>query len=200
MISYIKHIIDSAVTIFDGLTVTFSYLFQRPITVQYPNKVDPAPETIVEDGYRGLLDFADEKCTACELCIKACPIGCIYTAGVKIPGRRGKAPVVYTIDLSKCMFCGLCVDACATDALFFTKEFEGASFQIQDLIRNYVPADVGRQRIEEGRKAKAEAEAEKARAEAEKRRAEAEGATSVTPMEAQPSVPAQVVEAGQGQA
>lgn len=174
MISYIKHIIDSAVTIFDGLTVTFSYLFQRPITVQYPNKVDTAPEKIVEEGYRGLLDFADEKCTACELCMKACPIDCIYVAGVKIPGRRGKAPVVYTIDLSKCMFCGLCVDACAPDALFFSKEFEGSTFDIKDLLRSYVPPEVGRQRLDDARRARAEAEAEKMKAAAAQGNAGAE--------------------------
>jgi len=159
--TYFKNIYDSAATLFDGMSVTFSYLLQKPITVQYPEKLKDPLEKTLPDRYRGFLDVDWQNCTVCDNCAKACPIDCIYVEGVKIPGRRGKVPIAFYIDLSKCMYCGLCVEPCATDAVFFTTEFEGATDKPGSLIRSYVPDEVAKKFIEES-KVKKETPAEDA--------------------------------------
>ena len=48
-----------------------------------------------------------EKCKACSLCAKKCPVECIT-------GSKG---VPYVIDGEKCIKCGACVEACKFDAV-----------------------------------------------------------------------------------
>ena len=85
--------------------------------------------TKLTERYRGLLGYDELKCISCLLCVQNCPIDVIRVKGVKIEGRKGKAPTTFRIDYSKCMFCGLCVEVCPTDAVFFTRQFEGATFE-----------------------------------------------------------------------
>ncbi len=110
--------------------------------------------TRVSDRYRGLLGFDEPKCTTCLLCAETCPIDVITVKGVKIEGRKGKAPTTYLIDYSKCMFCGLCVEVCPTEALFFTRQFEGATFDYCSLIREFVSAELSRERLQLAKAAK----------------------------------------------
>ena len=106
-------------TVLTGMRITLRYCFARPITVQYPT-VAPA----LQSRYRGIHFFEIEKCIACDLCAKACPVDCIYiekTAPRKIDKAtgiaRGGAMTRFAIDYSKCMFCALCVDPCPTDCI-----------------------------------------------------------------------------------
>lgn len=124
-------------SILDGLSITTSYLFQAPATVQYP-RVECRPEP----GFRGRLAFSEEQCTVCTLCEKSCPLDCISVTGVKLEGRKGRAPIRFDLKEGACMYCGLCVESCSTGALRFTEEFEGASFQLSDLNRNMVESDL----------------------------------------------------------
>ncbi len=39
----------------------------------------------------------------------------------------------FAIDYALCMYCGICIDACPFDALFWSPEFEYASYGIDDL-------------------------------------------------------------------
>ena len=48
-----------------------------------------------------------EKCIACTLCKKVCPVDCI----------AGERKVVHTIDQEKCIKCGACEDKCPKDAI-----------------------------------------------------------------------------------
>ncbi len=147
VIQYFKNIVDSAVSIFDGMTVTFSYMLQKPITVQYPNRLKSPVQTQIADRYRGFLQVDPELCTSCLLCLKECPIDCIQLDGVRIPGRKGKAPYYFFIDIGKCMFCGLCVYVCPTDAIYFTREFEGSARNMGHLIFSYIPEETAREYI-----------------------------------------------------
>lgn len=128
-------------SILDGLSITASYLFQAPATLQYP-RVECRPAS----GFRGRLAFSEEKCTVCTLCEKACPLDCISVAGVKLEGRKGRAPIRFDLKEAACMYCGLCVESCTTGALLFTEEFEGASFQLSDLNRNMVESGLSEAR------------------------------------------------------
>jgi ferredoxin len=48
----------------------------------------------------------------------------------------------FGIYIAKCMFCGLCSDVCPTQAIYHTKEFEGASEEFRDLVRFFVEQPV----------------------------------------------------------
>lgn len=170
--NYFKNIYESVTSIFDGMTITFGYLWQKPVTIQYPNRLKEPVSTTIADRYRGFLQVDYNLCTSCEACAKACPIGCITLDGVKIPDKKGKAPYFFYINMAKCMYCGLCIEPCPTDAIFFTKEFEGSYADQKDLVFSYVPEDVSKDFLDKARKLEEEKAAKKA---AEQKKTEGEG-------------------------
>jgi len=101
----------------------------------------------VSERYRGLLGFDDSKCIGCLQCAQICPIDVLTVKSVKIEGRKAKAPVIFRIHYAKCMFCGLCVEICPTNAIFFTRQFEAATINYSDLIKNFISADERRRRL-----------------------------------------------------
>jgi NADH-quinone oxidoreductase subunit I len=104
--------------------------------------------TQLTERYRGLLGYDELKCITCLLCAQNCPIDVIRVKGVKIEGRKGKAPTTFRIDYSKCMFCGLCVEVCPTDAVFFTRQFEGATFEYRTLVREFINPGLALERLQ----------------------------------------------------
>ncbi len=147
--SYFHNIYEAIYTIFDGMSITFSYLFQKPITIEYPNRLKQSVQDMLPPNYRGFLQVNHSTCTTCEACAKACPIDCIVMDGVKTGDRKGKAPYYFFIDLSKCMFCGLCLPPCPTDppSIYFTKEFEGSTVKQEGMVFSYVPKEVAKEYI-----------------------------------------------------
>jgi NADH-quinone oxidoreductase subunit I len=101
----------------------------------------------VSDRYRGLLSFDDAKCIGCLQCAQICPIDVLTVKAVKIEGRKAKTPLIFRIHYAKCMFCGLCVEICPTAAIFFTRQFEAATFDYCDLIKNFISADKRSRRL-----------------------------------------------------
>ncbi len=119
MRAYFRNIYMTVKTILIGMRITLKYCFAKTITVQYP---DVAP--VLQKRYRGFHFFEIEKCIACDMCAKACPVDCIYiekTAARKIDKEsgvaKGGAMTRYAIDYAKCMFCALCTDPCPTECI-----------------------------------------------------------------------------------
>ena len=119
MRDYFRNVYLTVKTILIGMRITLGYCFARTITVQYPD-VSPT----LQPRFRGFHYYEIEKCIACDLCAKACPVDCIYiekTAARKIDKETGRATggaiTRYAIDYSKCMFCALCIDPCPTDCI-----------------------------------------------------------------------------------
>jgi NADH-quinone oxidoreductase subunit I len=97
-------------------------------TMQYPEeKMRMYPR------YRGSLmqvrdpETGDHKCTACGLCARVCPHGCITvdTERDDAGKRRLKS---FVVTLEDCIVCGLCVESCAFDALEMSHIYDNATY------------------------------------------------------------------------
>ena len=66
---YAKETVQSARYIGQGMAVTFDHMRRRPITVQYPYE-----KLIPSERFRGRIHFEFDKCIACEVCTRVCPI------------------------------------------------------------------------------------------------------------------------------
>ena len=121
--------LDDLTKPFAGFKVTFSQMFRKRVTTQYPEEKRQKPQRF--HGRHVMNRYPDgmEKCIGCELCAGVCPARCIYVRGADndpddptSPGER--YGFVYDINMLRCIFCALCVEACPTEAITMTQLFE----------------------------------------------------------------------------
>lgn len=122
-----------------GFGVTFSTMFKKVVTEEYPEIGAPAAPRY--HGRHQLNRHPDglEKCVGCELCAWACPADAIFVEGGDntdeerySPGERyGKD---YQINYLRCIGCGLCIEACPTRSLTMLNEYELADDDRRKLI------------------------------------------------------------------
>jgi NADH-quinone oxidoreductase subunit I len=121
-------------SIFKGMGITFSHLFKKKPTINYPEQQRPFPSV-----FRGLHilnrdEEGRERCTACGLCAVACPAEAITMEGAeRQPGeehlfREEKYAAKYEINMLRCIFCGLCEEACPKDAIYLTQTVAPANY------------------------------------------------------------------------
>ena len=140
--TYLRNIIDTATTVFEGMAVTCSHFIRKPSTVQYPDRVAVRVQDTLPFRYRGMLEVDLEICTGCLACERACPIDCIVIDATKDKAAGGLVMTRFDIDMAKCMYCGLCSEPCPTGAIHHTPEFEGADYSLESLVRKFVKAPV----------------------------------------------------------
>lgn len=106
-----------------GMALTGRHLFQRKITIQFPEEKTP-----MSPRFRGLHALrrypnGEERCIACKLCEAICPALAI-TIESEQRDDGSRRTTRYDIDLTKCIFCGFCEEACPVDAVVETRVFE----------------------------------------------------------------------------
>ncbi|WP_417071038.1 NADH-quinone oxidoreductase subunit NuoI [Niveibacterium terrae] len=109
--------------LFKGLGITWRHMFQRKITVQYPE--ERTPQSPRFRGLHALRRYpnGEERCIACKLCEAICPAMAItIESAQREDGSRRTTR--YDIDLTKCIFCGFCEEACPVDAIVETRIFD----------------------------------------------------------------------------
>lgn len=123
-----------------GLGITFSHLFKKKPTINYPEQKRSFSEV-----FRGLHvlnrdEEGRERCTACGLCAVACPAEAItMEAAERQDGeenlyREEKYAAKYEINMLRCIFCGLCEEACPKDAIYLSETFAPANYQRKGFI------------------------------------------------------------------
>lgn len=145
---YFRDIYDTVTSVFIGMKITLRYVFMRPVTVRYPeHKLSFAPR------YRGIHEFELNKCIACDLCAKACPVDCIYIEKTA-PRRIDKATGLvdendpkngqltrFAIDYSKCLFCALCTEPCPTECIHMGKLHDLSAYSRAEAVVEFAELD-----------------------------------------------------------
>ncbi len=106
-----------------GLRLTGRHLFERKITVQYPE--EKTPQSPRFRGLHALRRYpnGEERCIACKLCEAVCPaVAITIESEPRDDGTRRTTR--YDIDLTKCIFCGFCEESCPVDSIVETRCFE----------------------------------------------------------------------------
>jgi NADH-quinone oxidoreductase subunit I len=100
-------------------------------TVQYPKEKLPLPENYRSFPFQ-VIDPETGKtpCTACGICVQACPPQCIWVVRATDPetGKSKREPAEFYIDVSVCMSCGFCAEFCPFDAIKMDHDYEIATY------------------------------------------------------------------------
>ena len=106
-----------------GLKLTGRHLFERKITVLYPE--EKTPQSPRFRGLHALRRYpnGEERCIACKLCEAVCPAMAI-TIESEQRADNTRRTTRYDIDLNKCIFCGFCEESCPVDSIVETHLLE----------------------------------------------------------------------------
>lgn len=120
-----------------GFMVTLDHMSRTSITIQYPYE-----KLIPSERFRGRIHFEFDKCIACEVCVRVCPINLPVVDWEFQKLIKKKQLRSYSIDFGVCIFCGNCVEYCPTNCLSMTEEYELSAYDRHEL--NYDHTALGR--------------------------------------------------------
>lgn len=124
--SYLTKVNIGIKTVIKGLALSLSYLFKKPVTLQYPHE-----KKMIADRYKGSIrltrnEEGNLKCIACLSCEKICPASAINIVTITPEGSKKKQLSEFYLNLGLCIYCGLCVETCPVNAIEHSKVYEVA--------------------------------------------------------------------------
>ncbi|KAK1405933.1 hypothetical protein QVD17_42382 [Tagetes erecta] len=131
--NYGQQTVRAARYIGQGFMITLSHANRLPVTIQYPYE-----KLITSERFRGRIHFEFDKCIACEVCVRVCPIDLPVVDWKLETDIRKKRLLNYSIDFGICIFCGNCVEYCPTNCLSMTEEYELSTYDRHELNYNQI--------------------------------------------------------------
>jgi NAD(P)H-quinone oxidoreductase subunit I len=135
--NYSQQALRAAGYIGQGFLVTLDHMNRATTTIQYPYE-----KLIPSERFRGRIHFEFDKCIACEVCVRVCPINLPVVDWQFQRPMKKKQLKSYSIDFGVCIFCGNCVEYCPTNCLSMTEEYELSVYDRHEL--NYDHVALGR--------------------------------------------------------
>ena len=132
-ISYGQQTIRAARYIGQSFIITLSHTNRLPITIHYPYE-----KSITSERFRGRIHFEFDKCIACEVCVRVCPVDLPLVDWRFEKDIKRKQLLNYSIDFGVCIFCGNCVEYCPTNCLSMTEEYELSTYDRHELNYNQI--------------------------------------------------------------
>jgi formate hydrogenlyase subunit 6/NADH:ubiquinone oxidoreductase subunit I len=140
--NYVRDALWGARSVLGACITSIPYLFsageyRKEVTEQYPDPISSRTPDDLPARSRGLLYNDIDRCTGCRECEMVCPTQCISIETE--PGADASKiwVSVFDIDFSRCIFCGLCVEVCQPQSLIHTRQYEGAVYQLGQMVSRF---------------------------------------------------------------
>lgn len=104
-----------------GMYTVFKHLFQKPVTVQYPEEKENQG-----DRFRFRIYLSTDDCVGCTLCEQVCPNLTITMVSLDKENPRNKRKIYPSVNFGTCTVCRNCEEICPTDAIYLKDVFETA--------------------------------------------------------------------------
>ncbi|MEZ5357999.1 MAG: NADH-quinone oxidoreductase subunit I [Candidatus Zixiibacteriota bacterium] len=133
MVELVKEFASGIYNLVLGMFTTGKHLGRHAITIQYPKERWEVPERS-----RGMVvlltdhETGELNCTACLLCMRACPSSAITIEVVKDENNK-RVLTGFNLNYNICCFCGLCEESCNFAGIKLATKYEFPAWDKSEL-------------------------------------------------------------------